>query len=88
MSEAERTASIEQSRNICSEYCGVCPTHMGKGETQLIFCIVGKSNNISEFKGCLCGSCPVQRDWHMRWDSYCIKGAARELSAAGKKHGE
>ncbi|MFQ5815025.1 MAG: DUF2769 domain-containing protein [Candidatus Hydrothermarchaeaceae archaeon] len=85
MSEEEIRAATEESKKICAEYCGVCPSYKGTGETELLFCATGKSGKITKEKGCLCGSCPVQTQrMNLRWDYYCTKGSGGEQLAAEK----
>ncbi len=82
MSEEEMKAKIQESAKICADYCGKCPTYAGTGETDLVFCAKGKSDKISEEKGCLCPGCPVSENMGLRWDYYCTKGSGREQLAA------
>ncbi len=82
MSEGEMKARIEEGKKLCAEYCGVCPSYTGTGETELVFCATGKSDKITEEKGCICGGCPLQKNMNLRWDFYCTKGSGREQSAA------
>lgn len=86
MSQEEMMAKVEENKKICADYCGKCPSYEGTGETKLVFCALGKSDKITQEKGCLCPGCPIQTDMmHLRWDYYCTKGSGRELSAAEKK---
>lgn len=85
MSPEEMQARIEESKKVCAEYCGKCPSYVGTGETDLVFCAIGKSDKITEEKGCLCPGCPIQENMGLRWDYYCTKGSGRELLAAEKK---
>ena len=48
-------------------------------------CATGKSDKISEEKGCLCGGCPVTSKMGLRWNYYCTRGSGREQMAAEKK---
>ncbi len=85
MSEADQARSVENAIGFCAEYCGKCPTYEGTGETALVFCTLGKSSIIAEQKGCLCAQCPIAKTMSLRWDQYCIKGKAMELSEAERK---
>nr|MDO8134867.1 DUF2769 domain-containing protein [Candidatus Njordarchaeum guaymaensis] len=78
-----RRQSAEQAAYMCM--CGKCPSYLGTGETQLVFCTIGKSNLIHQQKNCLCEHCGVTKTMSMRWDSYCIKGSALELSDLTEK---
>ncbi len=78
MSEADVKRSIEQLVYLCQ--CSKCPTFIESGETDLVFCTLGKSETIHEQKGCLCSKCPVTRTMSLRWNYYCTQGSAVELS--------
>ena len=86
MSQEEIAAKIEESKKICADYCGKCPSYVGTGEDKLVFCapMVGKSDKITEEKGCLCGGCPVTSMMGLRWGYYCTRGSAKEQMHAGK----
>jgi hypothetical protein len=73
MSPAEMQAKIKELDKIC--VCGKCPTYTGSGEKKLTFCAIGKSTIIKKDKGCLCPTCPVQKNLALRWDRYCLKGS-------------
>ena len=78
MSEADQKRSEEQLRYLC--LCSKCPTNSKAGETNAIFCNKGKREVILEQKGCLCPECGVTRTMSLRWDYYCNRGSAVELS--------
>jgi len=78
MSPEEMKASVEDSMKVCAEYCGKCPSYEGTGETDLLFCAKGKSDVITDEKGCTCGGCPVQASMMLEWDYYCTKGSGRQ----------
>ena len=84
MTEKQWNDSIEQVIYMCREYCGKCPSHHGTGEESLAFCMVGKSSEITEKKGCLCEKCPITKTMSLRWEYYCIDGNAIGLSQLGK----
>ncbi|MHA1258515.1 MAG: DUF2769 domain-containing protein [Candidatus Heimdallarchaeaceae archaeon] len=42
------------------------------------------SEVIKEQKGCLCNQCPISKTMSMRWDHYCIRGDAMQLSDTEK----
>jgi hypothetical protein len=79
MSEEERKATIAEYTNMC--ICASCPTYVGTGETKLLFCDLGKSDVITEDKGCTCPGCPVTPKMGLRWNDYCLKGSGRERLA-------
>ena len=84
MTEKQIREGFEQTKFMCKDYCGNCPSYQGTGETNLAFCAVGKSAKIKEKKGCLCSQCPVSKMMSYRWEYYCIEGSAIDLSNAEK----
>lgn len=78
MTEKEQKRSAEQVAYICK--CRTCPTYTESGETNIVFCNLGKSGAIQEQKGCLCSTCPVTKTMSLRWEYYCIRGSAVDLS--------
>lgn len=78
MTPAQMQAQIKELDKIC--VCGKCPTYIGTGEKKLTFCAIGKSTMIKKDKGCLCPTCPVQKNLALRWDRYCLKGSGKEQS--------
>jgi RecJ-like exonuclease len=78
MTPADMQAKIKELDKIC--VCGKCPTYIGTGEKKLTFCAIGKSTMIKKDKGCLCPTCPVQKNLALRWDRYCLKGSGKEQS--------
>ena len=85
MSEKEMKAKIEESKKICANYCGKCPTYRGTGETKLVFCANGKSDKIQKEKGCRCPECPLTDNMGLRWMSYCTRGSGAEQMKAEKR---
>lgn len=85
MSEADLARTVENVIGFCEDYCGKCPTYKGTGETTLAFCALGKSSIIHEEKDCLCTQCPISRTMSLRWDHYCTRGKATELSEEERK---
>ncbi len=82
MSPEDIQAAVEENKRICKDFCGECPSYTGTGETELLFCALGKSDKITEKKGCICGTCPVQKNMSLRWAYYCTKGTGREILAS------
>lgn len=78
LSEAEAAPMIEDIKHTCKNLCGECPTHIGTGETELAFCVRGRSAIIKDEKGCLCPGCPIARKLSLRWDYFCTLGSGRE----------
>lgn len=85
MSKEDMMAGMEENKKICADYCGNCPSYSGTGETELLFCSTGKSDKITEEKGCLCGGCPVTPKMGLRWGYYCTRGSGRDQMMAEKK---
>ena len=84
MTEKQKQESKEQVEYTCKDFCGKCPSYEGTGETELAFCMTGKSTKIKEQKGCLCNQCPITKTMTLRWAYYCARGTAMELSEAEK----
>lgn len=78
MSEAEIKRSSEQVLHLCQ--CSRCPTNRETGEMNAVYCTLGKSRMNNEQKGCLCSECSITKTMSLRWDYYCIRGSALELS--------
>jgi len=78
MSEADIKRSAEQVLHLC--LCNKCPTNTETGDVNAVFCTFGKSEMIKEQKGCLCKDCSITKTMSLRWDSYCIRGSAVQLS--------
>jgi hypothetical protein len=78
LSPAQMQAQIKELDKIC--VCGKCPTYAGTGEKKLTFCAIGKSTVIKKDNGCLCPTCPVQKNLSLRWDRYCLKGSGKQQS--------
>lgn len=76
MSPGEIQAAMEENTKLC--ICPSCPTYMWTRESKVFFCGMGKSEIISEEKGCTCPECPVTEKMGLRWQYYCIKGTGRE----------
>lgn len=83
LSQEEMAEGMKKIKAAC--ICASCPSYEGTGETELAFCATGKSSVITKEKGCTCPGCPVTDMMSLRWQYYCTKGDARELSAAEKK---
>lgn len=84
MTEKQKNDGLENTKFICKDYCGKCPSYQGSGEEDLAFCMIGKSRKINEEKECLCEQCPITKTMSLRWNYYCTKGSALELSKSGK----
>ena len=88
MSEAEVTAKMAEMKEKLPDVkakciCATCPSYV-EGETELGFChlMVGKSDKITERKGCDCPQCPVYKMMELEFGYYCIQGSEMELKMA------
>ncbi|RDE17592.1 MAG: hypothetical protein C4K49_02010 [Candidatus Thorarchaeota archaeon] len=78
MSEADQKKSAVQVLHLCQ--CDKCSTNTDIGEITAVYCALGRKDRGLERKGCLCSHCAITRTMSLRWDYYCIKGSAVELS--------
>ena len=74
--ESERLKQLEQSKKMC--ICKTCPSYVGTGESEVLFCGIGKSSTITKEKGCSCGLCPVIGHMGLTRLYYCTRGSERE----------
>ncbi len=60
--------------------CPGCPTHNKcmKDNEEKLFCSRGKTECNPEQKGCLCGTCPVEKEYELNDFYYCVNGAAKK----------
>jgi Protein of unknown function (DUF2769) len=82
MSPEEMKAAAEENTKLC--ICGRCPSYVGTGETELLFCSTGKSDKITEERGCICMECPLTPKMGLRWGYYCTRGSAKDMLEAEK----
>ena len=78
MSEADIKRSAEQVIHLCQ--CSTCPTNCETGEINAVYCTFGTSTMNKEQKGCMCSTCAITKTMSLRWDYYCIRGSAVDLS--------
>ncbi|MHA1772448.1 MAG: DUF2769 domain-containing protein [Candidatus Thorarchaeota archaeon] len=78
MTPEQQKKNVENVVHLCQ--CSKCPTREACGEEDLVFCIIGKLSHPVEQNGCLCSSCSLTKTMSLRWDYYCIRGSAIELS--------
>ncbi len=88
LSETEAAAMMKDMEAKLPEVqgkciCATCPSYVA-GETRLGFChpLVGKSDKITERKGCDCPTCPVYKMMGLKHGYYCIQGSELELELA------
>jgi len=80
LSPDELSNKIAEVKDSC--VCITCPSYDGTGEINVGFCTIGKSDLITENKGCSCGDCPVTSILSLRWGGYCMHGAAKDIFKA------
>ena len=73
MSKEEQVRHRRKLMGMC--ICRDCPSYKDTGETQLLFCSLGKSSAITEERGCICGGCPVTPQMGLTKFYYCTKGS-------------
>ncbi|RDE10957.1 MAG: hypothetical protein C4K47_10810 [Candidatus Thorarchaeota archaeon] len=78
MSEADLKKSAVQVLHLCQ--CDKCPTNTDVGEISAVYCTLGRRDRDPKRKGCLCSNCAITRTMSLRWDYYCTRGSAVELS--------
>jgi len=66
----------EEKLAIC--LCEDCPSYLKPvfPKKDGVFCALGKSDEISYKKGCLCKMCPVYSDNGLKGSFFCIEGPA------------
>ena len=66
----------EENYSKC--HCVKCPTmnDCGRAKNEALFCARGKTACDFGRNGCICGSCTVHRDNHLKGFYYCLNGAA------------
>jgi hypothetical protein len=82
MKELEEKLPMVKEKCICA----TCPSYV-EGETELGFChpLVGKTDKITERRGCDCPTCPVTKEMGLKRGYYCIQGSELELDLAEMK---
>lgn len=82
MSSEEMEEKKKMVMSMCT--CAGCPSYKDcsqeGGEKELGFCFptIGKSNCITEEKGCICGECPVTEKMGLKNIYFCTKGSEME----------
>jgi len=63
--------------------CPNCPSYneCAKGKTESLYCAGdnGKSACSYQMNGCICGSCPVHKEYNLTSGYYCMHGSADEI---------
>ena len=76
MVEEKNVPDTEENAEMC--LCPGCPTHNECMKNERIFCSRGKTECDLEKRGCLCGTCPVERNYGLTDFYYCTEGAAKK----------
>ena len=78
MVEEKIVPDTEENTEMC--LCPGCPTHNEcmKDNNERLFCSRGKTSCDLEKRGCLCGTCPVERNYGLTDFYYCAEGAAKK----------
>ena len=69
-----------QSKCICAQ-CPSWTEECTKAGEKGGYCALGKTANITEEKGCVCGDCPITKEKGLKWGYYCTRGSAKEMMA-------
>ena len=72
MPEQERLKEICYEKTMCT--CSRCPSYIGTGEKEVLFCSLEKNDKITQENGCICGTCPVMERMGLTRLYYCIRG--------------
>ncbi|UCH02980.1 MAG: DUF2769 domain-containing protein [Candidatus Bathyarchaeota archaeon] len=75
MSAAERRKLMSNpvlAKTICN--CTYRPTYENSDETELLFCVLGRSPNIGKERGCVCVLSPVAAFKKLIYFYHCIRG--------------
>jgi hypothetical protein len=73
--EAAMAKVPNEPQNAQRCICGTCPTFPGDGG---FYCAKGKSANVVNKRGCLCGDCANFKEFGLADGYYCAAGAAGE----------
>jgi hypothetical protein len=72
----EQQLIVEKRKGQC--ICDICPTYRecaGNAGDERAFCTVGGSACIGREIECLCSTCPLSREMHLRYSYYCTRGS-------------
>ena len=78
MAKEKIVQDTEENAELC--LCPGCPTHNEcmEDNNERLFCSRGKTDCDLEKRGCLCGTCPVERNYELTDFYYCAEGAAKK----------
>ncbi len=73
-----RVSNTKENEDKC--FCPKCPIFLQadcpKEKQEILYCVTGKTVcEISEY-GCLCGICPVYKEYNLEEGYFCLRGAA------------
>jgi hypothetical protein len=71
----EREKFIEEKKKSC--ICATCPSYNKCAivEREKLFCLIGRSFMcISYEEGCLCETCPVAKEYGLKYQYFCTRG--------------
>ncbi|MEM2142384.1 MAG: DUF2769 domain-containing protein [Candidatus Thorarchaeota archaeon] len=83
MSEADMKRSAAEVLHFCK--CPRCPTNRAAEGDQAVYCTLGRRTMTPEREGCLCSTCAITKTMSLRWDYYCLRGSAVELSDLSRR---
>lgn len=68
---------LKNSKNLAACVCANCPSYndCAKEKNELLFCSPEVGPGVCEYKmnGCICGPCPIHREYNLDSGYYCIK---------------
>ena len=72
MSEEEHQQKQDYVIKNCK--CPGCPTYVeGDNPTGYCFPLIGTSRNIKAEKDCICGTCPIYKEYELSHTHYCTR---------------
>lgn len=70
-------------QNISQCNCGSCPSYnqCARGKKEGLFCAKEQGKSTCTFKqnGCVCGECPIFKNYHLKTGYYCMNGSADKV---------
>lgn len=67
---------VPTEQNLLCCACVRCPSHI-EGDA-LMFCKNGASQMDMVERGCICRTCPVHIEYHLKGRAYCLRGKPKE----------
>lgn len=79
MSPEEMEQKKQMVLSMCT--CKNCPSYLESDEpVGYCFVMIGKSKNITEEKGCICGGCPIYEKMELKNTYYCTRDSEKVQS--------